>query len=298
MNGQDLVRLMSGPLEVVLAPAIGGSILRFDYWFGAEKVEVLRGCNGIPGSVLDTASFPLVPYCNRIRDGRFEFRGRNVTLSRNLPGDPSPLHGQGWLSPWEVVASDVAEAELRFRHEPGEWPWEYEARQSFSLGATGLRIRLSCRNLADGPMPCGLGQHPYFPCGPDTLLDTAVEEVWTVDEEVLPTGREPARGRYDLRQRSACGQSLDNGFGGWNGRLRMDTPGIPFATALVSDVSYFQLYSPKAGGFLVAEPVTHANAALNEPEEAWQALGIRILEPGETMTLEAWIGLAGDHFSA
>ena len=298
MDGQALVRLMSGPLEVVLAPALGGSILSFDYWFGAEKVAVLRGCDGAPSSVLDAASFPLVPYCNRIRDGRFAFRDRNVTLARNLAGDDSPLHGQGWLGRWGVVASEATEAELLFRHDAGEWPWNYEARQHFALGATGLRLRLSCRNLGSGAMPCGLGQHPYFPCRAETVLDTLVDEVWAVDDKVLPTGREPARGRYDLKQRRACGQSLDNGFGGWSGTARLDTPGIPFATALVSEARYFQLYSPASGGFLVAEPVTHANAALNEPEEAWEGLGIRILEPGEEMVLDAWIGLAGDHFSA
>jgi len=37
----------------------------------------------------------------------------------------------------------------------------------------------------------------------------------------------------------------------------------------------------------VAEPVTHANAALNEPEEDWAALGLQILPPGESMILEA-----------
>jgi aldose 1-epimerase len=56
-------------------------------------------------------------------------------------------------------------------------------------------------------------------------------------------------------------------------------------------------YSPESGGFIVAEPVTHANAALNEPEEAWAGLGLPILEPGEEMVLSARIGLAGDHWT-
>ena len=50
-------------------------------------------------NVLDAASFPLVPYVNRIRGGRFTFRGREVRLAPNMAGDPSPLHGQGWLNP-------------------------------------------------------------------------------------------------------------------------------------------------------------------------------------------------------
>ncbi len=32
--------------------------------------------------------------------------------------------------------------------------------------------------------------------------------------------------------------------------------------------------------------MTHANAALNEPEERWAELGMRVLEPGEAMALD------------
>ena len=49
---------------------------------------------------------------------------------------------------------------------------------------------------------------------------------------------------------------------------------------------FFQLYSPVSGGIFVAEPVTHANAALNVPEAEWPALGMQVLEPGEEMTLD------------
>jgi aldose 1-epimerase len=35
----------------------------------------------------------------------------------------------------------------------------------------------------------------------------------------------------------------------------------------------------------VAEPVSHANAALNAPEEQWPELGMRVLGHGEEMTL-------------
>ena len=32
--------------------------------------------------------------------------------------------------------------------------------------------------------------------------------------------------------------------------------------------------------------MTHANAALNEPEERWPELGMRVLDPGEEMRLD------------
>jgi aldose 1-epimerase len=136
-------------------------------------------------------------------------------------------------------------------------------------------------------MPCGLGQHPYFRCRAETRIDTKVTDAWTIDEHVLPVEKVPANGRYDLADRLACGQDLDNGFGGWSGEARMTDPEWPFRLRLASpDAKFFQLYSPRDGGIFVAEPVTHANAALNAPEQQWRDLGLRVLEPGDEMSLD------------
>src|SRR5687768_9801927 len=129
MGAETILELSAGPLELALAPALGGSMLRFDWREKASKIALLRRAEGVPGSVLDTASFPLVPFSNRIRNGRFAFRNRNVTLAANMQGDPSPLHGQGWLAPWKMLRSNSCEADLVYEHESGAWPWRYEARQ-------------------------------------------------------------------------------------------------------------------------------------------------------------------------
>lgn len=278
--------LRRGALELALSPAVGGAIAGF-HWTAGRRVPILRQGPDRLADVLEAASFPLVPYVNRIRGGQFTFRGRTVAIAPNMAGDPSPLHGQGWLAPWQVDSAGEAEAVLSFRHAAGEWPWDYESRQSFALDEHGLSVGLTCRNLSDHPMPCGLGQHPYFHCGPRTRIETAVEHVWTIDSQVLPVEKVPAIGRFDLGDRLVCGQGLDHGFGGWGGTAIVSDPEWPFAIAISSPTArFFQLYSPAAGGIFVAEPVTHANAALNAPEAQWPELGIRILEPGEEMRLD------------
>src|SRR3954447_16934914 len=152
-----LETLTSGRLRLALNHSIGGSISAFEWVDDDRALAILRKCNSRSQNVLDAACFPLVPYVNRIRGGCFSFRGREVRLAPNMPGDPSPLHGQGWLNPWTVERSDNASAVLRFRHEAGEWPWAYEAVQEFSLDEHGYSVRLTCRNVDDDPMPCGLG---------------------------------------------------------------------------------------------------------------------------------------------
>lgn len=286
-SGPDAVTLSAGNLRLSLAPSVGGSISAFEWVAGGAAAPILRGCGGRLENVLDAGSFPLVPYVNRIRGGRFSFRGREVRLAPNMAGDPSPLHGQGWLNPWLVEEARGDAALLTFRHEAGEWPWAYEARQEFALDEHGLAVRLACRNVSDQPMPCGLGQHPYFPCSPGTVLDTQVGCAWTIDQQVLPIEKVAADGRFDLRRRLVCGQDLDHGFGDWGGLAWIGDPGWPYDLHLSSrSAGFFQLYSPRDGGIFVAEPVTHANAALNAPEVDWPELGMRVLEPGEEFALD------------
>ena len=286
MPSDSVVALNAGMLRLELSPSVGGSISAFDWLDPNGRVPILRRCNSRGGNGLDAASFPLVPYVNRIRGGRFRFRNREVNLAPNMAGDPSPLHGQGWLEPWIVEETGERHSVLTFRHRAGEWPWDYEARQEFELDEGGLTIRLACRNTSQDPMPCGLGQHPYFQCGPESRLDTVVTHAWTIDENVLPVEEVPAEGRFDLRDRLVCSQGLDHGFGGWGGRARMNDPAWPFDLEMSSaDARFFQLYSPPEGGLFVAEPVTHANAALNAPVEDWPELGMRVLDPGEEMVL-------------
>lgn len=287
MSTQPPLTLTAGPLSLALSPSVGGSISAFDFHGRGQAKRILRKCNSSSENVLEMGSFPLVPYVNRIRNGNFSFRGRNVAIAPNMAGDPSPLHGQGWLNAWTVESTSEGGAVLGFFHAAGEWPWDYEARQEFALDETGLSLALTCSNRSSEPMPCGLGQHPYFECGAETRIETRVTHVWTIDAQVLPVEKLPAEGRFDLGRRPVCGQHLDHGFGGWDGRTRLSDPAWPFELELSSpNAGFFQLYSPAQGGIFVAEPVSHANAALNASEEEWPELGMRVLEPGEEMRLD------------
>jgi aldose 1-epimerase len=278
--------LKAGELELHLTAEVGGSIARFDRLSDGRRQPLMRGTDADDVGPRDAACFPLVPFANRVRGGRFTCGGREIVLAPNMPPDPNPLHGQGWLAAWRVVASSESQAELAFVHEPGEWPWRYEARQQFTVDAEGVSIVLTCRNISEEPMPCALGLHPYFPCDRETVLDTEVDRVWTVDADVLPVDQLPATGRYALRERRICGAGLDNGFGGWRGTAHIHWPKSGAALRLTSpDARYFQVYAPAAGGVFVAEPVQNANAALNEPEGAWKQLGIDVLDLGQERTL-------------
>jgi aldose 1-epimerase len=284
---QELVELQSGALRLLLSPSFGGSILRFDWAAGGKCASILRPWKAPSANILEVGSFPLVPFVNRIRAGSFRFRDRLIKIAPNLAREQCPLHGHGWLGAWTVDGAADSSAALSFRHQPDEWPWAYTARQLIVLKDDELSIVLSCLNTSKEPMPCGLGQHPYFECGPNTRIQAQVENVWTIDDNVLPVQRIAASGRFDLRDRMVCNQGLDHGFDGWSGKARLTDAAWPFEITVSSPTARFlHLYSPKGGGICAVEPVTHANTAFNEPESTWSDLGPVVLEDGDQMTLE------------
>ncbi|MEO7786630.1 MAG: aldose 1-epimerase [Sphingomicrobium sp.] len=282
------LNLVSGELSLDIAPETGGSIARFRL----GEQDLMRPAPPGASDAGEMASFPLVPFSNRIRNGRFTCDGREVVLSPNLPGDPSPLHGQGWRNAWHVEASDQRCATLIFLHEPGEWPWRYEARQDFALDDDGCDVTLSCRNLSPERMPCALALHPYFPCDGNTRLATGVTDVWLIDEHVLPTELVPATGIFLPANGPVCGRGLDHGYEGWSGTATIDW-GRGAKLRMTARAPRFQLYAPASGGLFVAEPVENANAALNAPQADWERLGIVMLAKGEERCLTVRLDVIG-----
>ncbi len=280
------VSLEAGKLTVRLVPAIGGSIARFDHLSDRGQQPLLRPAAPGATSILAMASFPLVPFANRIRGGRFACDGKSIALAANLTGDASPLHGQGWLGQWHVVSAQQQRAELAFSHLAGEWPWDYEAWQDFALDDNGLTVTLRCRNLSPSPMPCGLGQHLYFPCDAHTMLDARVSSAWTVDADTLPVDRVEAQGEYDLHNRRIADTNLDNAFEGWAGTADIVWPGAPVRLRMSSpDAGNFHVYSPVQQDYFAAEPVQNAICALNAPPAQWEELGLAMLSQGATHEL-------------
>src|SRR6266542_4390965 len=134
---QSIIELNAGNLRLKLSPSIGGSISAFEWTGGGSARPILRKCHTPLEKVLDAPSFPLVPFVNRVRGGCFTFRGREIRIVPNMAGDPSPLHGQGWLSAWTVDEQHRDRASLSYLHNSGEWPWDYQARQDFILDDRG-----------------------------------------------------------------------------------------------------------------------------------------------------------------
>src|SRR5262245_22602723 len=139
--GVDLITLRAGGAGLVLAPEAGGSVAR--YWIddGGGPQDLLRPWTAPgQGDRFLAAAFPLVPYSNRIRAGRFSFQGREIALPFNRLPERHSIHGQGWQVGWTPLEVGLHEALLEYRHAADLWPWTYRAGQRFALGARGVSV--------------------------------------------------------------------------------------------------------------------------------------------------------------
>lgn len=92
-----VLSLRAGRLAVDLAPA-GGSIARFAIETVGTIIDLLR-----PTDSDAKACYPLVPFSNRIANGRLIVDGEEFVLAPNWPGQRHPMHGDGWARPWWVA---------------------------------------------------------------------------------------------------------------------------------------------------------------------------------------------------
>ncbi|MGD9536895.1 MAG: aldose 1-epimerase [Alphaproteobacteria bacterium] len=288
MTSAEMLTLERDGQRAVVAPGHGGALASYSAEIGGGRVDLLRETGAVTPdrSILDFASFPLVPYSSRIRDGRFSFGGRKVQLPLNFGDHPHSIHGHGWQRPWTVVDKGADAVTLAYRHAADHWPWAYEARQSIRLDGGGLALELAVVNRADSLMPVGLGFHPYFPRAGEARLSAKVAAVWRMDGEVMPVAREPLPADWKLGDGMAlAGRDLDNCFDGWDRSARIEWPKTGVALDLAASEPFGNLvvYAPAGQGFFCVEPVSNITDAFNLAAAGHTATGMRTLEPSETL---------------
>jgi len=268
-------RLQNGDLLLEVCPQLGGSIVRWSMHRDGKTTELLR-----PGSseklkpvdainVLDTSSFPLVPYSGRITNAEFNFLDRHIRQPTLDQFHPHAIHGHGWLHAWQLIDETEQSLVLEYRNDgdtpANQWPWSYCVQQRFTLTRQQLSVDLEIHNESTDTMPAGLGLHPYFPVHDGAIIKTASTGIWLTDDLVLPVehqtlGREHA---YNLAF-SPTDHQLDNVFTGWNGRARLEWSKQNLALDIQSNADHLIIFTPPGEDYFCVEPATHAADSFND----------------------------------
>src|SRR5437763_3186153 len=292
-SGQQ-VELVSGVQRAVITEV--GAGLRS---YAVGGVDLLDGFAGDEMSTGGRGQL-LIPWPNRIRDGRYELGGTDRQRPRSAPEHGNAIHGLVRWANWEldqrgqdsVVASHVLHPQIGY-------PFTLGLEVVYGLSGTGLRVAITATNLGSQPLPYGAGQHPYFTVGTE-LVDPAVlcvpaGSVLEADERGIPTGRSLPVAGTELDYRRArpigaaavdsCYADLERDRDGVSRVAVAHPSGSPRVTVWMDACFRFvmvftgdTLEPARRRRGLAVEPMTCA------PDAFRRGAGLQILEPGQQST--------------
>ncbi|MFT4214736.1 MAG: aldose 1-epimerase family protein [Microbacterium sp.] len=248
----------------------------------------------------------LVPWPNRVRDGRWMQRGVTRQLAVSEPTFGNASHGLLRYAPYAVdgirpPATDAVALAARIYPQTG-YPFLLDTRVTYALEADGLAVTHEITNFGTEDAPVAVGTHPYLFIGgvptADLTITASGSSRFVVDERKLPVAEEPVDAATDLRSGRRVGDlDLDTAFGSLrrddDGRVRttLTAPDGRAVTVWQGDgFDYVQIFTtdryPGQDLAVAIEPMTAPADAFNS------GTSLRWLTPGETWTLHWGIVLA------
>jgi aldose 1-epimerase len=274
-----LLSVAGGPIEIELLPAVGGRLHRLR----AFGQDLLRTPDDLADHTRDTFSwggYVMAPWCNRIEAAPTAVGGELVDLPANFP-DGTAIHGQVYAVPWRVGD----DGPLRVRGGGDGWPWPYETTIQASIAGATLTIEQTLTNLGSGPMPGGLGIHPWFR-GPLEIRVPAERVLTSNSDPDAPI--EPVSGFLDLRELRRMPDDLD---AAWldpaDPAVELAWPdlGIRATIRARSEAGVCVVAaSPRALGAVAIEPQTHLPQGLRRYLRG-EPGGLHAIAPGATLRL-------------
>jgi aldose 1-epimerase len=181
------ITLTAGDAELTVLPGNGGRLggLRIG------GVELLRqgdryGC------------FPMVPWCGRIREGRF--RDGAVVHQMPLNSPPHAIHGTVRDGAWNIARTTPNEAAITYDL-VDPWPLPGRVTQVVGLSEDAVTLTMSVETY-ESSFPAQIGWHPWFNRnlgGQDVRMDFSPSWQEERGDDHLPTGNriDPRPGPWD-----------------------------------------------------------------------------------------------------
>jgi aldose 1-epimerase len=272
---------------------VGGGVREYEHADRAvlEAYPLEAICDGAHGT-------PLIPWPNRLADGRYRFDGVDHQVALTEPTMHNAIHGFLRWRPWRAIEQEAHRVVMGTRLYPlTGYPFALDVRVEYRLGEGGLEVSTTADNIGDRACPYAAGQHPYLSPG-SGLIDECTLELpagtrLLTDERQIPSGEEGVEETpFDFRAARRLGeQRIDAAF---TDLSREDTG---YATARLAapdgrtvelwvDESYpvlevftgDTLKEPRRRRGLAVEPMTG-------PPNAFQSgQGLIRLDPGESVT--------------
>ncbi len=239
----------------------------------------------------------LLPWPNRIRDGKYCFGGVEYQLPITEVPRHVALHGLDEDAAWELVHHGDSKVVQRhtFRPQAG-WPGTLTVTLHHTITDEGLTVIAQVDNDGDSAAPYGYGVHPYFAFDDvnEVSLELPFSSELKVDEDrLLPLEVAPVSTDRDFRDGHPLGTTaFDTAFTHpatprWTARL----VGPQHTVEVWGDetMPWVQLYTRPERDAIALEPMTCGPDAFNDgPTHD----GLIVLAPGD-MHVATWGVRAG-----
>lgn len=189
------------------------------------EIDGVPYCETYPADVRPPsgAGAVLVPWPNRVEDGRWSLEGEPQQLALTEPDRHNAIHGLLRHTPWTLVehADSTVVLHAMVPVQPG-WPVPLLTSIGYTVDDGGLTVTHTVENLGSRAVPFGVGVHPYPRAGnaetDDCTIRLSAASVLPVDPERLLPVRPPRSlegDEQDFRSgRKLAGVLLDTAFGG------------------------------------------------------------------------------------
>lgn len=261
--------------EAWILPEVGANCVRFVTTVDGRPLDVIRlpeSWDAFRGHPTIFGAAVLFPFPGRIRGGRFSFAGKTHQLEQNEPSTGNAIHGCVSRAAWSLLDTSADEAGATATYGIGmdsqddlldRYPFPFRLNMSIGIRNGHLVHSFIAENLGSGPMPIGLGLHPYFPLPLGSKGDVDDHEIWIdapyfwEQESAIPTGESRrSEETLDLCVPLSLGALAASGVGGTDRMLNVlysqfsDRHGpTPSAHGIRCGVR-----NPRAGCEVVVEP--------------------------------------------
>lgn len=154
-NALETVVLADGEARVVVAPARGGMVTRFDV--GGAPVLFLDEASLLDLSKNVRGGNPILfPSPGPLAGERFERGGQTGSMKQ---------HGFARQERWSVVAQTDAAVTLELLANDAtraQFPWDFALHLRYALAGGTLTVATTVENRSATDLPFALGFHPYF----------------------------------------------------------------------------------------------------------------------------------------
>ncbi|WP_150953557.1 aldose 1-epimerase family protein [Microbacterium testaceum] len=237
----------------------------------------------------------LVPWPNRIRDGKYTFGGDDLQLAISEPKFGNASHGLLRFGTYQAVEHTEERLVLGADVVPQTgYPFHLRTLVTYQLEADGLRVTHDIENVGATAAPVALGVHPYLQIGGVPTEDLVIHSTGTttlvLDERNIPVDEVPVGPGTDLRAGVRLGDAaLDNGYRG------MDRDAAGHATHTLTSPDGRRLTLWQDEGFRWAQvfttdrypghPLAVAIEPMTAPANAFATgIDLETVEPGARMT--------------